>query len=675
MFDDESDMKLLLLSLFAHDPCHDFSGERIKKDDIFAILQKMYNKLDTKNDETNLRKYIKTVFIPEFTNIIVSGGIGKAMDKVVAYTKKQITELETKVVKKDIQKMIYESIRNRLNNKDIQKLKGYSKYKDVLLDKLYEKPHGGSAGTALPPTVFPSLNTNSLNLEPGPLNTKSKSTEPKAITEVDYDIFFEKLPNAIDEAENELENYLYVEIGKQKETNSVFNIYEDTGSHTPSSSQSGGTLESLTDFAYNTNKQTLTEIVRWMLLYLDCAEETSGILLPKFVDIPNTSNPKSLAKHYILNAQILILYNFYTLYHDTKSEKIHTYQKTLSFIIDKIPSINFESYCSSHLFQSNNIQSNWLTANIDESIKNASEIIIEKMFLSNILYNNKTKQKQIYDFVSSSKKSRFVINNASNMNIFNNAKDKIYCPVTSIIDPMYQCPYSNITKQTIYKTRLYITNALKSYTYFVDMIPNTKYIEKPTVHIKGKVTIPGEEPIVIDKDILIDRFHRPKLSVGMVYKDMLKNMSDFLNKTTIHISNLEEFIRTITKDIIEGLCVKSIGDWGQEVTSISRFGAYAENRLDKLTLIMNGANVIPYDTDGQAKRLGVAGDRPSAFRMIYMCLFANPNSINRKAAVGYMTRAHETDFVVYNKTPKSKGGTRRKRKSRNRKSNKYSRRR
>ena len=172
MFDDESDMKLLLLSLFAHDPCHDFSGERIKKDDIFAILQKMYNKLDTKNDETNLRKYIKTVFIPEFTNIIVSGGIGKAMDKVVAYTKKQITELETKVVKKDIQKMIYESIRNRLNNKDIQKLKGYSKYKDVLLDKLYEKPHGGSAGTALPPTVFPSLNTNSLNLEPGPLNTK-----------------------------------------------------------------------------------------------------------------------------------------------------------------------------------------------------------------------------------------------------------------------------------------------------------------------------------------------------------------------------------------------------------------------------------------------------------------------------------------------------------------------
>ena len=679
MFDDDSDMKLLLLSIFAHDPCHDFSGERIKTDDIFVILQKMYNNLNTENAEPTLRKYIKTVFIPEFTNIIVSGGIGKAMDKVVAYTKKQIMPQETNDVKNDIQKMIYDSIQNRLNTPAIKKLKGYSKYKGVLLHKLYKITHGGSAGTTLPPTVFSSLNTNSLNLEPGPINTKSTTNEPKAITEVDYDKFFEELPDAIDGAETEFEKYLYEEIQNHVEPSKIFNIYTETSTDTLDSNQSGGTPESLTDFAYNTNKKTLTEIVRWVLLYLDCAVETDGILLPKFVGIPNTGNPKSLAKHYILNVQILILYNFYVLYHDTEYAKIHTYQKTLSFIIDKIPSINFESYCSSHLFQANNIQSNWLSANIDESIKNASEIIINKMFPNNILYNKQNEINKLYDFVSYPMKSRFVINNASNMNIVNKTKDNIYCPVTSIIDPMYGCPYSKITKHTIYKTRLHITNAVKSYTYFVDITPNTKYTEKPTVHIKGKVTVQGEEPIIIDKDISMSRLHRPELSVGMVYKDMLKNMSEILKKSTIDISNFREFIQNITKDIIEGLCVKSIGDWGQEVTSISRFGAYAENRLDKLTLIMDGANVIPYDKSGQAKRLGVAGDRPSAFRMIYMCLFANPNYINRQAAVGYMTRNQSNDFIVYTPliksditpTPKRKrGGTKRKhnlKKSRTRK--------
>jgi hypothetical protein len=294
-------------------------------------------------------------------------------------------------------------------------------------------------------------------------------------------------------------------------------------------------------------------------------------------------------------------------------------------------------------------------------------------------------------------------------NIVTNRKELIYCPITSIVDPMSQCPYSNTDTRVIYPTKLHIQNTSETYKYVVTIDFEDKQ-EQPSVHIKGSVKVPrsGKSPITIDKSVRISKLPRPELSVGMVYKDMISTITKLLSQKEIQ-NPFQEFIRNITKDIIEGLCVKSIGDWGQEVTSISRFGAYAENRLDKLTLIMDGANVIPYDKFGQAKRLGVAGDRPSAFRMIYMCLFANPDSINRKAAVGYMTTYHKNDFIVYTpesntipsppsntqnsktfpplppardqdpgpKRARNKGGTRRKhkqKKSRKRKSNKYSRR-
>jgi hypothetical protein len=679
VFDDEVDMKLLLLSLFAHDPCHDFSGGRVNKSDIFSELNNMFEILHAKTNEPQtvfisvepdvvvlesaLHEYIDTTFIPEFTNIIVSGGITEAIHTLSMYTKNAITSIQSTSQSsiESLKKLIYDNILEKLKNQVFTQLSGYEIFKNELY-RVLSISYGGSVGTAT------AVNPSSVFRLPSVVDNKPVDT-------VNYDVFFNKLPDALDGAETAFKDYLYTQIKEQKTAKIPFNIYTQL-TQKGGKKQHGGTPEELRDFAYETNKTTLTEIVRWVLLYLDCAKEPSGILLPKFADIPNTDDTKSLAKHYILNVQILIMYDFYL-------KNTNANVDTLDFLQTNILNgKTFQNYFSNNLFNQNTIQEKWFTNKIDESIKNASEIIINKMFLNNVLYTGEPDDLLYFlNLPSETSGNQYIINNAANISNIPNLKSLVYCPVTSIVDPMSQCPYSKTKMRAIYATKLHISNTSNTYTYYVNMDFKENQ-QNPSVHIKGEVKVPSDLTIEIDKEVSINRLPRPELSVGMVYKDMIKNISNILKNSSTNTNTSPRFIRTITKDIIEGLCVKSIGDWGQEVTSIARFGAYAGTDLDDLDEInnaMTSVSAIPYDESGQAKRLGVAGDRPSAFRMIYMCLFANPDYINRQAAVGYMTHNHSNDFIVYTppiesdtQHPKKRkgGGTKRKhnlKKSRTRK--------
>jgi hypothetical protein len=146
-------------------------------------------------------------------------------------------------------------------------------------------------------------------------------------------------------------------------------------------------------------------------------------------------------------------------------------------------------------------------------------------------------------------------------------------------------------------------------------------------------------PIEIKKQFTLNtHIHFNELSVGIVYKTFIQNI---LNHK---VEDINTFLISNTETIIQGLCIKSIGDWGQELTSIAKYGAYSGNNLNEYKDMLIRQGVIPYDETGNALRLGVANDRPSAFRMIYMRLFANPDSMNAEASVGYKSKT--VTFIV-----------------------------
>merc|ERR1711968_317784 len=101
-------------------------------------------------------------------------------------------------------------------------------------------------------------------------------------------------------------------------------------------------------------------------------------------------------------------------------------------------------------------------------------------------------------------------------------------------------------------------------------------------------------------------------------------------------------------DVIGSFAVKSIGDYAQEGTVTSKFsgleyereGRLAEDYFDSPRLLS------PTHEQGFSFRIGLAGDRPSAYRMIDTLLFANPESINIDAIVGYVRKNDEKNFLV-----------------------------
>ena len=79
---------------------------------------------------------------------------------------------------------------------------------------------------------------------------------------------------------------------------------------------------------------------------------------------------------------------------------------------------------------------------------------------------------------------------------------------------------------------------------------------------------------------------------------------------------------------------KSIGDYGQEFTALSKYGATTKDKYKTVNMITAGGNkTIPYNENGNAFRIMVANDRPSAYRGIFMLLFADQKNYKYKKYV------------------------------------------
>jgi hypothetical protein len=427
--------------------------------------------------------------------------------------------------------------------------------------------------------------------------------------------------------------------------------------------------------ASSMNKTLLKEIVRWILLYLDCATEIDDgkgmVFLPNFVDILATDDTPRQAKKYILNAQILILYCFY--YNGTnKSALVHIKNH-------RINSKKFPEHFSVHLFQKDEaVVPEWLNGSFpdkaDGSIKAASEIIINAMLPNRVLYNGSGKKLDIHNLLFANESRRFIINNAAPLvdNVLTNvSKDelrrRVYCPATSIADAMSYCTYKDAEKQknaAIYPMNMYIENENgPKYIYSIQVYASKKTNATHKLTIDGVVTVEGNPVTIrINKALDIAKLGDQDLSAVMAYHNMVLQMVQLFSDQSINtivgpttqqqklngMDKFKYFVRGMAKEIIQYCCIKSIGDWGQEIASVAKFGAYAGTDLSKINQIMEYSNTVPYNTTGQAIRLGIAGDRPSAFRMIYMNIFANPNSKNNQAVVGYVSTTNTSNYIVYN---------------------------
>jgi hypothetical protein len=777
-FAEETDMKLLLLSLFAHDPCHDFqSATRTfnKKNDpsgsgqdIFEKLQLILNSVSTKRigkaeaiakprvqtvnvqmPTKEVKEYIQTEFVPDFTNHIFSDAIAESIHLSSGYT---INETENTVEAKrpnqrvnlaEVSERIVATLAKNLEKYSVTSLSFYDVYAipiKTVLNADYAIKRG-QVNTQL----FKALNQAIVQAESGLaefLFEQADSLEPfqmyKETPEEDRKLiaYIQSRPvNAIHRCASDIqkisvENYRTREIANcmddylryyrltyhvdraRQNTQFLKSVFPDKPTleelqtaltkenqdylekvavfakklkslYGTQSTQYGGNGNPELDELSEMNKHILVEIVRWMLLYLNCAIEfdqgNSVVFLPSFVDVSSNDDNVTKAKKYLLNAQILILYCFY--YEGT------SYKAALTNIINKrresMSPKKFPDYLSPYLMEEDSANGEnvkkWLSSDIDMSIKKSSEIILRNMLPQYIVYDgNSLLGKQVIDINALIRNERtngkrYIINNASSIgpksfpNADTNIINEVYCPATSIADAMFNCGYSDAIKEqsdAIYPMRIYIENdAGPKYIYSIGVFPSKT--DKKILSINGVVTVEGN-PITIDiyKNINLGKYRDKELSATIAYRDTVTQILDLLQSSEINtivnltkaerVNKMEKFrnfVRMNAKRIIEFVCIKSIGDWGQEVTSVAKLGAYYKNNVNEINEIMDKSNIIPYDANGDALRLGVAGDRPSAFRMIYMNVFANENAKNRKSLVGYIAEDATKNFLVY--TPSS----------------------
>ena len=302
-----------------------------------------------------------------------------------------------------------------------------------------------------------------------------------------------------------------------------------------------------------------------------------------------------------------------------------------------------------------------------------------------------------FDFPSTDGK-KFIVNNASTFSkevTFgglnkNQITDKIFCPIASILDAMKNCSINSALKNKssilnpmnfeisdsgnrINYNVSYITpkeNSCQKLTYdekkdgFIILSINlTKYIKNDSE--------PNSSPISINKCI---PFTGNQLSATLAYKSIISKFHKAFSKISslntptntvtrsvnaqLQIPKLEpliNFIDSVMGNIFQNTVVKSIGDYAQEGVVLSKFSALEElEQKNNLTPTIEDSQdeFKKNSLSGDSFRVGIANDRPSAYRMIYTALFATKNSKNHGAIVGYYgPEKSNKNFMVYPKIP------------------------
>ena len=345
----------------------------------------------------------------------------------------------------------------------------------------------------------------------------------------------------------------------------------------------------------------------------------------------------------------------------------------------------------------------WLTTGTeDDALQYSFNLVLQKLLPEFILYmadnpiwnktgfTNKKKMGEVasaghtFPEPGTTTRNAYIINNAvgtlyptekkmtqSRFNFFNltgsQVREAQYCPLMSIADNQSLCSVTQ--SKTAIKTNARSHNydlemgveaedaVGNTYSYIVNVVQKSTSIEE--YFISAVLSIPGIPSIMIGDITKKNDLKGTSLGAVTTYFHLLKNMNKGISKflqisrSTINISkgsNARTILNTFFEDnmiSITNMCVKkSIGDYGQEHTACSKWGA--GNATDVQS---TGQNIVlPYTNEGDSLRAMFACDRPSAYRNIFMMLFAEEDTVNSRAIAGYWNESDESNKLSMKNT-------------------------
>lgn len=246
-------------------------------------------------------------------------------------------------------------------------------------------------------------------------------------------------------------------------------------------------------------------------------------------------------------------------------------------------------------------------------------------------------------------------------NIFtkNNLIDSVFCPQTSIIDAMSNCSFSSKEINKLFGLMNFsIVNAENDASSYGGIV-NYKKKEKVCV-INLNLQIFGKSSVNINQNVALGASEAP-LTAHIVYNKVCYELQDIFNKNKQHVKTIKDLWQSVKYNyygdvgdnpmensknwnkICGAILVKSCGDFLQEINGVTKNGSYKTPPEIQLATKAKKTNssarydILPYDKNGNAFRLSLQGDRPSAFRSIFLLQQGSKEGINELAIAGYFS--------------------------------------
>ncbi len=247
--------------------------------------------------------------------------------------------------------------------------------------------------------------------------------------------------------------------------------------------------------------------------------------------------------------------------------------------------------------------------------------------------------------------NKIFINNAVTLfeNKIDGLKEKIFCPLSSVLDAMSSCSPSTIVNnpETFESgiTHFTIVGEDESLPYFNGIM---EFVNKDTANIFIEINNKGFDSLIYeDKNISIKGPNILQAST------VFKNQAEYIIKC---LSSMHEIIiveNKTSKDLIWDLFMnwqgpqnqkyyftnqlikignrKSLGDIFQEINGVCKNGAYIQSSY------RYGKKIVPHFSklNINAPRVVLSNDRPSGVRIAFMLTSAIGDSINPNSAGGF----------------------------------------
>ena len=259
----------------------------------------------------------------------------------------------------------------------------------------------------------------------------------------------------------------------------------------------------------------------------------------------------------------------------------------------------------------------------------------------------------------------FVVNNASGLGGVNigglsgyTLESRTFCPIASILDAMIPCSIGAALRDrstVLYPMEYTIGSANNEFLYTVEYKPSDSgdsAILNATLSKSISDSGPAGNLFTISKRNLV--FTDKDLSATEGYRGIIEDLLTLAENLGREgrqlrgrnaIMAFQDFLNQVMSQMIGSFAVKSIGDYAQEGTVTSIYSGVTGDKLAE-DFTKGKTTISPSQDEGFSFRIGLAGDRPSAYRMIDTLLYANPTSINIDAMVGYLDGNSSKNFLI-----------------------------